>query len=327
MQYRNLLNRCIFTLLGALCLSVPTFAQAKDDTPTVDPMVPIYVTTRVFQLSAPHGKYQEVSDQVFRVSTASHTDEAKWMASLKKLYPECTPALLQTVQRNVFRTSKPVTLRLGQMGFSSIEILLNGAQSPGDGTTPGTTLIAEVNFNQGDVHAVKPLTQAIQPIEVQSGKTYFFAARSMKLSGEKYVGFLRKDAPAQRYADEDVMLVFAFSVELEKPTPAARYFGERDSVALQNDAPKKVQPVLAPALKQAGLGGKVQVRVEIAPNGKVTNAITFASSFPEINEAVIAAARQWEFAPALFADNKQPINGLLTFEFPVTAPVKQQSAK
>ena len=307
---------------------VPAQVQPNDEAPAVNPMAPIYVTTRIFQLSAPRGQYPEVTDQLFRVTTASHNDETKWLASLKKLYPGFTPALLQTITRNVFRTSKPATLRLGQMDFSSIEVLLNGAQSPGDGGKPGTSLIAEVVLNQGNVQAVTPLTQSLHPIESESGKTYFFAARALKLSGENYVGFLRKGAPAARYANEDVILLCAFSVDLEKPAPSARYFGERDSIALQNEAAKKVQPVMPTELKQAGLSGKVQVRVEIAPDGKVAKAITFVSSFPEMNEAVIAAARQWEFAPALFANNQQPINGLLTFEFPATpAAEKQQSAK
>lgn len=33
------------------------------------------------------------------------------------------------------------------------------------------------------------------------------------------------------------------------------------------------------------------------------------------NRAAVAAARQWEFSTALFAEKKEPISGLLTFEF------------
>ena len=315
MLYRHFIQRpvVLFALLGLFAFT--SFAQTTDQ--TIDPILPIYVTARVFQLSAPHGQYQEPSDQVFRVSTANYTDEAKWIASLKKTYPGFTPALLTTAVPRVYRTSKPQIVKVGQMGTSSLDMLLNGAQSAGENDKPGTTLIAEINLAQGGGTA-PPITHALQSLEVESGKTYFFAMRSLKLSGDRYVSLLRPNAPAARYAKDDVILLFALSVELEKLNPAARFFGDRDSVALQNDAAKKVQPVIPDALKQAGLGGKIQVRVEIAPTGKITKAITQTSSFPEMNEAVIAAARQWEFAPTLFAQNPQPINGLLTFEFPTT---------
>ncbi|NOT60793.1 MAG: TonB family protein [Acidobacteria bacterium] len=326
MLYRTHSHQLFLTL--ALMLAAFTSQPAQAQTQIVDKDSPIYITARVFQLSAPQGKYQEPSDQIFRVPTANYSDEAKWMTNLKKTYPGFTPALLLTATPRVFRTSKTYSVKVGQMGFNSIEVLLNGAQSIGDGVTPGTTLVAEVNQNLGDVRAVKPMTFAIHPIEVESGKTYFFVVRGLKLSGEQYVGYLRKDTPAQSYVGSDVLLLFALSVELERPVLPARYFMERDSVALQKDAAKKVEPVIPVELAQSGLGGKVQVRVEIAPTGKVTNAITHSSSFPEMNEAVIAAARQWEFAPALFAENKGIVSGLLTFEFPTAAaPAKQQSSK
>ncbi len=314
MLYRHFIQRTVvlFALLSLPAL--PGFAQTVE---TIDPIMPIYVTARVFQLSAAHGQYQEPSDQVFRVSTANYTDETKWIASLKKTYPGFTPALLTTATPRVYRTAKPQIIKLGQMGVSTLDLFLNGAQSPSEGDKPATTLIAEINrFQAGTSY---PVTHALQSMEVESGKTYFFAMRSYKLSGEHYVGYLRKGAPVARYANQDVILLFAFSVELEKPNPTTRFFGDRDSVALQNDATKKVQPVIPITLKQPGLGGKIQVRVEIAPTGKITNAITQTSSFPEMNEAAVAAARQWEFAPTLFAQNPQPINGLLTFEFPATA--------
>lgn len=321
MLYRHFIQRTVvlFVLLGVFALT--GLAQAADQAANqaIDSIsiTPIYVTARIFQLSAPRGQYQEPSDQVFRVSTANYTDETKWIASLKKTYPGFTPALLTTAVQRVYRTSKPQIVKVGQMGTSSLDLLLNGAQSAGENDKPGTTLIAEINLSQGGT--ATPVTHALQPMEVESGKTYFFAMRTLKLSGDSYVKMLQRWAPASHYAKEDIILLFAFSVELEKPAVTSRYFGDRDSVALQRDATKKVQPVMPTSLQQIGLRGKVQVRVEIAPTGKITNAITQTSSFPEMNEAVITAARQWEFAPTLFAQNPQPINGLLTFDFSATA--------
>ena len=210
MQYRHFIQRT-FVLFALLSLfTVIGFAQTADQ--TVDSITPIYVTARVFQLSAPHGQYQEPSDQVFRVSTANYTDETKWIASLKKTYPGFTPALLTTASPRVYRTSKPQIIKLGQMGSSSLDLLLNGAQSAGENDKPGTSLIAEINLSQGGAVST-PVTHALQSMEVESGKTYFFAMRSLKFSGDSYVKMLQRWAPASHYAKEDIILLFALSVE------------------------------------------------------------------------------------------------------------------
>jgi hypothetical protein len=294
-------------------------AQSNDDVPRVDPNAPIWVTSRIFQLTAPQGKYQLPNDQVFRVSTESHSDEAKWLASLKKIYPDFTPSVLHTNVARVFRTSKSVNIRFGQMDFSSLEVVLNGAQSAGENGKPGTTLVTEINYNEGNVKEVKPITYSMQALEVENGKTYFFASRTLKLNGERYTGFLRHHTPGKTFKTEDVFFVFAFSVYLDKRPTNVQYLSERTSAAMQNDATKKVQPTLPPALRQNGLTGKIIVNVEVAPDGKVAKAITYTSNYPEANEYVIAAARQWEFPTTLFAEKKLPINGLLTFDVPSAA--------
>jgi hypothetical protein len=51
----------------------------------------------------------------------------------------------------------------------------------------------------------------------------------------------------------------------------------------------------------------------------VTTANVVSSSVPELNKEVIAAARQWEFPKTLFAENKQPITGLLAFNIDTSA--------
>jgi TonB family protein len=328
MWHRTYSHSLLLALALLLAIGAGQAAHVSAQTQIVDVDKPIYITTRVFQLSAPKDKYQSLNEQIFRVTTANYNDENKWVVNLKKTYPDFTPALLHTSSVRVFRTSKTYIVKVAQMGDYSIAAMLNGAQSIGDGVTPGTTLVAEICRFLGDMRSAKPMTFAIHPIESESGNTYFFAVHGIKLSGEQYVGYLRPNTPAKRYLDNDVYLLFAFSVDLEKPKLPARYFMERDSVTLQRDAVKKVAPVVPDELAQAGLNGKVQVRVEIAPTGKVTSALTHSSNFPEMNEAVIAAARQWEFPPALFAENKEIVSGLLTFEFPAAPlPAKQQSGK
>lgn len=312
----------------ALLLPLVAFGQEKPaPNPMPDPLAPIYVTTRIFQLSAKKGSYQEVSDQVFRLKTSGLPDENKWLAAFQKTYPGLTPALLQTSNLRVFRTSKPGLINFGQQGGRSLQIQLFAAHSPGDGTTPGTMLVPEVGMHS--VNSSMPLSLSMQPLEIETGMTYYFAAPRLKLSAQDYSDFIRKGTPATTFADDDHFIVFAFSTDLTRPAQTVRQFNEQQSAALLTEAKKKVQPELTDAVKKAGLSGRVQVRVEIAADGKVLRALTHSSTLPEMNSIAIAAARQWEFSAALFADNKDPISGLLTFDFaaePKPAEPKQSSS-
>ena len=152
------------------------------------------------------------------------------------------------------------------------------------------------------------------------------ASARAKLNAKDYADFIRKGAPATAFAEQDHYFLFALSVDLTKPQQSARSLNEQESSTLLVGATKKPQPELSAALKQAGLGGRVQVRVEIAPDGKVVKAVTHNSTLPEMNREAVAAARQWEFSPALFAEDKNPISGLLTFEF-AAADAKPKEAK
>lgn len=310
-----LVTRQILQLLAsAVLLPLAVFGQdqaAPNSLP--DPLAPIYITTRVFQISAKKGSYPDVSDQVFRLKSAGLVDEEKWLTAFGKTYPGLTPALLQTSNLRVFRTSKPGVINLGQHGERSLRILLLAAQSPGDGTTPGTTLVPDIGLYS--VNSSIPLTLALMPLEIESGTTYFFAAQRLKLNPQDYNDFFRAGASVTAFAEEDHYLVVAFSIELTRPAPTTRQFNEQQSAVLLTEAKKKVQPALNETVKKAGLSGRVQVRVEITPDGKVLRALTQSSTLPEMNSAAVAAARQWEFSPALFADNKNPISGLLTFDF------------
>jgi TonB family protein len=317
MSYRNALWRALGLALAISLATTPSvLGQDKKESDKAEiPLTPIYASTRIFQVSAPKGSFKDITDQIFRLKTAGLVDEEKWLNALKKVYPEFTPALLQTDTRRVFRTSRPGIITFGQESSRALQVQLFGAQSAGDGNTPGTTLVTEIGLYFGAERIARPITYAIHPLEIESGMTYFFAVPGLRLSGKDYTDFIRKSAPPAVFNAVDTFFVFAFSVELTTPVQTARLLNEQESATLLNEASKKVQPEMPATLKRAGLSGRVQVRVEITPDGKVSRALTHSSTFPEMNREAVAAARQWEFSPKLFADDKKPISGLLTFEF------------
>src|SRR5262249_25701506 len=158
---------------------------------------PIYVTTRVFQIKAKRGGYEDLSNQVFKMKTSKLTEYEDWVNAFKKTYPGFEAALLRTESKRMFRTAKPAVISLGkQPDGRDIEIMLYGAQSPGDGTTPGASLIPEISLHFGNDRVLKPVAYAIQHIEVESGSTYFFSVTSLKLSSTDYVKFIRPNAPS-----------------------------------------------------------------------------------------------------------------------------------
>src|SRR5262249_353290 len=157
-----------------------------------------------------------------------------WVNAFKKTYPGFEAALLRTESKRMFRTAKPAVISLGkQPDGRDIEIMLYGAQSPGDGTTPGASLIPEISLHFGNDRALKPVAYAIQHIEVESGSTYFFSVTSLKLSSTDYVKFIRPNAPSGPFDGADIYLVFAFSVDLDSATKPARFLDEQQSVELQ----------------------------------------------------------------------------------------------
>ncbi|MFN0086610.1 MAG: energy transducer TonB [Blastocatellia bacterium] len=317
----------LFSLLMAAAMTgIPAFAQDSRNSEDIG-IKPIHVTARVFQLKAKRGSYPEVSEQVFRMKTASLAADEKWLNAFSKTYPGFEISLLRTESKRVFRTSKPTILSLvKQPDGRSVEIQMFGAQSPGDGDTPGTSLIPEISLHFGNDLVQKPVTYAIQPLEVESGLTYFFAVPSMKLSSSDYVKFVRPNVPAEAFDGAEIFLAFSFSVDLEKSGLPPRYYDERQSAALQDQATKKAQPEISSALRDAGLGGFIRVRIEIGPDGKVAAAMIQTSSFPELNREAAAAARLWEFPTTLFTDDKTPITGFLTFSLPAQPPARKEPA-
>lgn len=311
-------------LLGLTLLALPAFAQTTPETAEIS-LQPIFVTVRIFQLKAKRGSYTELNEQVFQMRTANLNAHEEWLKQLQKTYPSFDIALLRTEAKRVFRTSKPAIIALAQQPDGRyIELQIVGAQSYGDGVKPGTSIVPEISLRFGGSQEVnKPLTFTIQPLEVSSGMTYFFSPPNLKLNATDYVKFVRPNAPAANFDGQDIFLLFAFSVEMDKAATPARLLNDRESIKLQESATKKMQPEVPESLRQAGLNGAVRVQVEISPAGKVTNANVYSSTFPEINAAALAAARQWEFPTALFAADNKPLTGFLIFNFPPAPAGKQ----
>lgn len=314
----------LLPLLVALLLTLSSFTLAQ--TPDEPKLEPIFVTARVFQLKAKRGSYGDLNTQVFRMKTESLRTNEQWLNAFKKTYAGFDVALLRTESRKVFRTSKPTIILLSrQPDGRSIQIDLYGAHGAGEDGKPSTSLIPELSMHFGNDETFKPVTLSIQPLDVTSGMTYFFATSNLKFDAKDYVRFLRVNTPPEPFADDDVYLVFAFSVDLQKSDQPPRYLDERQSLAFQESATKKVQPEVAAALRDAGLGGFIRVRVVVGTDGKVTDAAIYSSSFPELNDAAVTTARQWEFPTTHFASDKRPVTGFVTFNL-TPQPAKKPAA-
>jgi TonB family protein len=302
-----------FLLLLICLLPGSTTAQEKREIDELN-QKPIFVTARIFQIRVKKGSSQEVSDQLFKIRSFSNQDQ--WSNAFKKSYPGQDIALLRTESRRVFRTSKPTIISLNKLPDGSrMEIHLYGSHSQGEGQKLGTNLFADIGLHSGSDLSHKPITYSVQPIEVESGMTYFYTNSNLKLSSADYVKHIRSTAPAGAFDGDEFYLLFAYTVNLEKPAEPARYLDEPQSMKLQNEATKKVIPEVPARLGEAKLGGFIRVRVEVSPEGRVTSANIHYSSFPEINNEALAAARQWEFPTTLFTENKNPITGFITFSF------------
>jgi TonB family protein len=301
-------------------------AQAQTDQEQYE-HEPVYITARIFQARIKKSDFKDLSDQVFRLPTASLTDYEKWVTGLKKAYPGFEIELLQTHPLRVFKSPRPAIIYFGKNTAQHLQFRISAASSPGDGTAPGTSLIPEVEYHFGNARIHRPIAMAIHPIEAEDGMTYFFSSASMSLKPDQYAAFVRPGASPKAFESEAIYFILAISYSAKKPAEPVRSLDEKQSAAVQESAIKKVSPVLPTAVRQAGLSGNVQVRIEIAPDGRVAHANVLNSSLPEANQAVITAVRQWEFPASLFAENKQPVTSLLTFNFAASAPSIAPPAK
>jgi TonB family protein len=276
----------------------------------------VYVTSRIFQLRAKKGTSQDLSDQVFRLPTASMPDYEKWIMGLKQVYPGYNIELLRTDQLRVMKSPRPAIVPLSDRAGRRLEFRVSAATSIGDGVKPGTSIIVEVEAHFGS----KPVSLMIHPFEGEEGMTYFFTSQQLMLDPTNYANFIRPDVSPQAFDGENIFLVSCLSISFNKPVETARVLDEKKFAELQAGATNKGQPTLSAALRQKGLGGAVRVSVEIAPDGSVAHADILNSSLPEANDEVIAAARQWKFPTSAFAESKQPIKGVLTFKFDAAPP-------
>jgi TonB family protein len=304
-----------------LLLGVPAANLFAQTAPPADdqPSSPFQVTTRIFQARAARG-VEEPTDQLFSLRVANPSDEGRWLQALRKVYPGFEIALLQTHARRVFKSSKPTQIEIGSSDRRQLLILLNGANSVGDGKKPGTSLVAEVHlsFEKGP-----PLAFSLQSIEAADGVTYFFAIPRLRINPDDYHRFMRPGVPATALVPADTFLIFALSVELGQPYRPPRLLNDQEAEQLRQTAVKKVEPAVPPSLSRPGLGGYVRVLIEVGPEGQVGHASTISSTFPEMNEAVIAAVRQWSFARSFFASDQRPLTSVLTFNFPAPAAPKE----
>jgi TonB family protein len=303
-------------LVSSAYLYSPAFAQTDTR--------PIYITTRIFQARVKDGTQPDLSDQVFKLTTASLNDYDKWVNGLQKAYPGAEVALLETYNHRIMRSPRGAVVTFGDAAGRKLQLMLSAATSVGDGVTPGQTIIPAVEVHFGNDMKYPPLSLAILPFEAESGKTYFFLPPTLSLGAGDYAKFIRPASPAESLNGFKYFIIFALSIELEQPPKAPRAFDDKQSVALQAEATRKVEPEIPDKVRQTKLAGKVRVSVEISPEGRVTTANVVSSSVPELNKEVIAAARQWEFSKSLFAENKQPITGLLGFSVDTSAAPARQ---
>ncbi len=174
----NRLKQLFIGLLTATYFYSPAFAQADSR--------PIYITTRIFQARVKDSAKVDLSDQIFRLTTASLNDYDKWVNGLQKAYPGIEVALLETYEHRVMRSPRGAVVNFGEAGGRKLQLMLNAATSIGDGVTPGQTIIPAVEVHYGNDMKYPPLALAILPFEAESGKTYFFLPPSLALGASDY---------------------------------------------------------------------------------------------------------------------------------------------
>lgn len=78
---------------------------------------------------------------------------------------------------------------------------------------------------------------------------------------------------------------------------------------------KRVEPVYPELARKAGIEGKVFVKVWIDKHGKVKDVVVIKSTVEMFNAAAVAAAKQWEFTPAMMKLGPVDVWSTLTFNF------------
>lgn len=325
--------------LGLLSsLQMTAFAQQADDQDDGGKK-PIYLTVRVFQAKTSRAAKYDMTDQMFRLRTPGLTDYDKWVSSIGKAYPGLELSLIRTEELRVFMSPMAGKVILGPKKDRNLQFLVNVAQSPGDGETPGLSIIPFVEYHFGDETTDRkypPVPQFMPPpIEYEAGMTYFFSHKSLSYKPESYVSFVRPGAPVSDFVNDEVFFVFVVTREPGNPLkpggdkPTARVFKNEQSDELQANATKKADPEWPVEIQKPGYDGRIQVRVEITPDGHVAHTNIWNSTLPEANRQAIAAALKWEFPATVFAETQLPVYTLLTFNYkaPAPKPAKPEPAK
>ncbi len=103
-------------------------------------------------------------------------------------------------------------------------------------------------------------------------------------------------------ADRPTITPYTVAPELKDPARAARI--------VEGKYPR--------VLQEAGIGGRVEVWAFIETNGVVTKAqVKESSGYEKLDEAAVAAVREFEFRPALLMDRNVPVWVVLPVTFRV----------
>ncbi len=298
-------------ILLAFCLLGSTFVGAQDDGELPKPD---FLTVRLFEARAPQNA--TLSEQLFRMKTASQTDDEKWRANIQKAYPEAEIQLLQTQHFRAFKSPKPSIVVIGDSDQPHQELHLFTALGFGEGDKIVTMTLAEVNYYLGPKkQSSVPNAVANQSFESTPGMTYFFTREEMKLQPQNYSRLLRGRNYDKSFEAKSYYLIVSISYDTEPQTGTA--FEIDKASALQAKAAKKAEPQWPAEIKQKSLGGKVQVKALLSEEGKVASATIWKSTLPEGNQAVLNAVQQWEFPVSELVGMKPPAIALLSFSVPV----------
>lgn len=323
MRSFHLFYRCFFVCTLCLLSAFPGRAQDGEKEEKLEE--PTYLTARLFEIRVPR-KEAPLTNQVFRLRTAAQTDDEKWLSNIKKAYPTATDvALLRTAQFRLFMRPRPGVMMIGDARQAHIEVQFMTAQGLRDDDTINTTGLSEVNYYSGprNTHPI-PLSMASHGFEVEPGMTYFYTTDGLRLSHQWYTAFFRDGAVPAPAESFDPYLLVVISSEVAKHTPLT--FDETKSLALQAKATNKAEVQWPEVVKKQGLFGKVQIRVQINAEGKVSQANVWSSTLPEGNLAALEAAQQWVFPSSELAGINAPASALLTFAI-APPPAKKPDVK
>lgn len=86
---------------------------------------------------------------------------------------------------------------------------------------------------------------------------------------------------------------------------------------LRRLAKKTVLPGYPEASQKRGTAGRAVAQLDVDKEGRITSAFVLEAPDEEIKQAVLDAARRWEFNSAFTGDERKPvrIRGKLTFYF------------